>query len=274
MGKVDLHLHTNASDGELSPFELLNLCEKMGFNIISIADHDTIKGVKVLRGHNTQLEIIPAIELSCRDGERDIHLLGYYVDDKNTPISDYLKKFREERVRRIYKIIGELKKMGVDISAEEVFEQSSFSDSVGRPHIAKVLVKKSYAKNIDDAFDKYIGYSRPAYVHKYKISLKQGIEIIKASGGIPVLAHPGQYYDLEYFLSLKEQGLKGIEIWHPDNSGHFEELEEFAEKNKFLKTGGSDFHGFSHDSKKEIGKILIPYKCVIALKKEKANVSS
>jgi len=274
MKKIDLHIHTSASDGEFAPFELLNLCQELNFDIISIADHDTMKGVKKLSNHNTSLEIIPAIELSCRDGKRDIHLLGYYVDDENTPISDYLKKFREERIRRIYKIVDKLKKMGIDISAEEVFKQSSFSDSIGRPHIAKVLVKKGYAENIDDAFDKYIGYSKPAYVHKYKISLKQGIEIISASGGIPVLAHPGQYYDLEYFLFLKKQGLKGIEIWHPDNLKYAKELEEFADKNKFLKTGGSDFHGFSHNSKKDIGKILIPYDSVVALKKEKANASS
>lgn len=272
MKKVDLHLHTNASDGELSPEEIIKLCEKIGFDVISIADHDTMKGFKKVKTFKLPFEIIPAVELSCRDGERDVHLLGYYVEDENTPLSDYLKKFREERIRRIYKIVEKLKKMGMWIEAEEVFKESKFSDSVGRPHIARVLVKKGYAEDVEDAFEKYIGYSKPAYVHKYKISLKEGIEIIRASKGIPVLAHPGQYYDLDYFLFLKTQGLKGIEVWHPDNHPYVEELNEFAEKNSFLKTGGSDFHGFSHDSKKEIGKILIPYECVEKLKEEKVNV--
>jgi predicted metal-dependent phosphoesterase TrpH len=266
--KIDLHLHTNASDGELSPKDLIFLCEKIGFDIIAIADHDTIKGFKESKNINTNIEIVPAVELSARDEKKDIHILGYYISDEGR-VSEYLKIFREERIKRIYKIVEKLKKMGIKIEAEEVFKESSFTDSIGRPHVAKILVKKGYAENIDDAFEKYIGYSKPAYVEKYKISVKEGIEIIIKSGGIPVLAHPGQYYDLEYFLFLKKFGLKGIEVWHPDNFPYLNELFEFAEKNNFLKTGGSDFHGFSHDSKKEIGKILIPYSSFLELKNEK-----
>jgi len=266
--KIDLHLHTNASDGELSPYDLILLCEKIGFDIIAIADHDTIRGFKESKNFNTKIEIIPAVELSARDEKKDIHILGYYINDEKGPLCEYLKIFREERVKRIYKIVEVLKRMGIKIEAEEVFKESPFSDSIGRPHVAKILVKKGYARDIDDAFEKYIGYSKPAYVPKYKISVKEGIEIIIKSGGIPSLAHPGQYYDPEYFLYLKKFGLKGIEVWHPDNFPYLNELIEFAEKNNFLKTGGSDFHGFSHNSKKEIGKILIPYSSFLDLKRE------
>ncbi len=269
--KIDLHLHTNASDGELSPHSLILLCQEIGFNIIAIADHDTVRGFEEIKNINTDIEIIPAVELSVREENKDIHLLGYYINSQNSPLFEYLKIFREERVKRVYKIVEKLKKMGIKIEAEEVFRESNNAHAIGRPHIAKVLVKKGYAESVDDAFEKYIGYSSPAYVPKYKIGVKEGIDIIIKSEGIPVLAHPGQYYDLEYFLFLKKYGLKGIEVWHPDNQNYLEELLEFAEKNKFLKTGGSDFHGFGHDSKKEIGKILIPYESVIALKKERTS---
>lgn len=269
--KIDLHLHTSASDGELSPYDLLFLCKEIGFSIIAIADHDTMRGFEEIKDVETDIEIIPAIELSVREGDRDVHLLGYYVNNKSEPLFEYLRIFREERIKRVYKIVENLKKIGIKIEAEEVFKESNNTHAIGRPHIAKILVKKGYAENIDDAFEKYIGYSSPAYVPKYKISIREGIDIIIKSKGIPVLAHPGQYYDLEYFLFLKSYGLKGVEVWHPDNQNYLEELLEFAEKNKFLKTGGSDFHGFTHYSKKEIGKILIPYESVLALKKERPN---
>lgn len=269
--KIDLHLHTNASDGEFSPYDLILLCQEMGFNIIAIADHDTTRGFEEIKNINTNIEIIPAVELSVREENRDIHLLGYYVNNQNSPLFDYLKIFREERIRRVYKIVEKLKKMGIKIETEEVFKESNNAHAIGRLHIAKILVKKGYAENIYDAFEKYIGYSSPAYVPKYKVSIKEGIDIIIKSKGIPVLAHPGQYYDLEYFLFLKNYGLKGIEVWHPDNQKYLEELLEFADKNKFLKTGGSDFHGFNHDTKNEIGRILVPYESVLALKKERTN---
>ncbi|MEO0263029.1 MAG: PHP domain-containing protein [candidate division WOR-3 bacterium] len=269
--RIDLHLHTSASDGELSPYDLILLCKRIGFDIIAIADHDTMKGFEEIKDIKIGIEIIPAVELSVREENKDIHLLGYYVNNEGSPLFDYLKVFREERIRRIYKIVENLKKMGIKIEAEEIFKESNNAHAIGRPHVARVLVKKGYAENIDDAFEKYIGYSSPAYVPKYKIGVKEGIDIIIKSKGIPILAHPGQYYDLEYFLFLKNYGLKGIEVWHPDNEKYLEELLEFVEKNKFLKTGGSDFHGFNHDSKKEIGKILIPYESVLALKKERTN---
>ena len=268
--KIDLHLHTNASDGEFSPYDLILLCQEMKFNIIAIADHDTMRGFEEIKDINTEIEIIPAVELSVREENRDIHLLGYYVNANCGPIFDYLKMFREERIKRVYKIVEKLKKMGIKIEVEEVLKESNNAHAIGRPHIAKVLVKKRYAESIDDAFEKYIGYSSPAYVPKYKIGVKEGIDIIIKSKGIPVLAHPGKYYDLEYFLFLKKYGLKGIEVWHPDNQNYLEELLEFVERNKFLKTGGSDFHGFNA-SKNEIGKILIPYESVLALKKERTN---
>ncbi|MEO0267800.1 MAG: PHP domain-containing protein, partial [candidate division WOR-3 bacterium] len=153
--RIDLHLHTSASDGELSPYDLILLCKRIGFDIIAIADHDTMKGFEEIKDIKIGIEIIPAVELSVREENKDIHLLGYYVNNEGSPLFDYLKVFREERIRRIYKIVENLKKMGIKIEAEEIFKESNNAHAIGRPHVARVLVKKGYAENIDDAFEKY-----------------------------------------------------------------------------------------------------------------------
>lgn len=253
---IDLHIHSTASDGSCSPAEILGLAQSSGVTAVSITDHDTISGVKSLLKASLPptLEFITGVEISCEPPQEfshlgSIHLLGYGFSIYDKFLNDIFDQARESRTQRNPRIIAKLNELGLDISMQQVEERFG-ANQTGRPHIAEMMKELGYVDSFREAFDRYLGKDKPAYVDKYKISCKDAIKALISAGGVPVLAHPGllefkKSGELESFVdTLIGYGLMGIEIYYTD---HDEALtryyENLAEEKVLLKTGGSDFHG-------------------------------
>lgn len=245
MKRCDLHLHTTKSDGIYSPRELVYFLYSKGIKLISITDHDSIEAIEEssIECEKLGMELIPGIELSADHNGEEVHVLGYFIDTKSNALSDYLTIFREARKERFLKMVEKLYSLGVDVKVDI----SGFEDekSIGRPHLAREMVKQGYVSSMEEAFAKYLGDQGPAYVEKFKISVKEAIDIIHESGGVAVLAHPGLLKKMEDVINLSIlSGIDGIEVFHPKNPKYVEEqLYEVAFKNNLIITGGTDFHG-------------------------------
>jgi 3',5'-nucleoside bisphosphate phosphatase len=266
---IDLHLHTTASDGTLNPQELVAHVLRKGMRIISITDHDSIAGFEKLPHLELSkgLEIVPGIELNAEKNKTEIHILGYYIDPGSSSLSHRLEKLREDRVTRIKEIVQKLREMDIHIEFDEVLLHAR-GESIGRPHVARVLQEKGYVGEMQEAFEKYLRIGRKAYVPRRGFYPEEAIEIIRASGGIPVLAHPGCIPADETLIdSLIYEGLMGIEAYYPFHS-HLQTdyYENLAKKKKLYITGGSDFHGFESPHFREVGIPGFPERYFLDLK--------
>jgi len=263
---ADLHLHTDRSDGVLSPEQIVIQANHNGLSAIAITDHDTLEGIKpaLSAGKRYNVEIIPGLELSAESEGEEIHILGYFLDWQKDQLLKRLSKFREARQIRALQMIGRLKQLGMDIQQSEVFNQTD-SNYVGRPHIAVALVKNGYAETISEAFDRFIGNNAPAYIPKEAFTPSEAINLILDAEGIPVLAHPSML-KRDVLGELISYGLMGIEAIH---SYHTLQLSNYyidlAKHHNLLITGGSDYHGFEN-SRRTLGNIRIPYEYVEILK--------
>ena len=265
---ADLHIHTFYSDSTDSPEEVVKSALQEKLSCIAITDHDTLEGIKPTQvaAQNSDLEVLSGVELSAEIEKKDIHILGYLVDDGSRVLSNRLKEIQNLRLNRIKKMIELLKSLGVDNIRYEEVCQLTQSDSVGRPHLARVLLQKGWVKTIKEAFDKYLAEGAPAYVPKFKMTPLDAIELIRKSGGIPVLAHPMMNNRDEIIPSLVEAGLLGIEVYYPNCSETvIKYYEEIAKKHNLITTGGSDAHGRSKENT-FIGKKRISYEIVEQLK--------
>lgn len=255
-GGIDLHIHSTASDGTLTPSEILALAVQLDLKAVAITDHDTLSGsVRALaEGIPSSLDFLTGIEISAAapDGYRlkgSVHILGYGIDPHHTGLCALLKKLMTARENRNPKIIARLNEMGMDLSIEEL-NQITGGGSAGRPHIAQLMIKKKMASSIDDAFDRFLGKDKPAYVNKFRAPMDQAIGAINAAGGIAVLAHPylNNIHEPSIFetflLTLKSMGLGGIEAMYPEHPREAAHLYcRLARKHGLLITGGTDFHG-------------------------------
>ncbi|MDP2644338.1 MAG: ribonuclease III [Desulfobacterales bacterium] len=253
---IDLHIHSNASDGTLSPHEILSLAQNLNLGAIAITDHDTIEGSRKAAqiGIPPSLKFLTGIEISAAlpppfEAKGSFHILGYAIDLDHGELNATLEDLQEARRNRNPRIIQRLRDCGFNISLADV-EMEAGESLIGRPHIARVMVKKGFVKSIDEAFDKYIGHGKPAYADKYRLDCARAIEIIIKAGGIPVLAHPilvqtDSDKSLEALIArLKTFGLKGIEVYYPEHSPEYiAYYSELADRIGLLKTGGTDFHG-------------------------------
>ncbi|MGD8883540.1 MAG: PHP domain-containing protein [Desulfobacterales bacterium] len=254
--RIDLHIHSTASDGSLTPADIIDHALKLNLAAIAITDHDSIDGSKeaLQIGIPPSLHFLTGVEISAAHppffpGSGSIHILGYDIQLDNRDLNQALSKLQDARKNRNPKILKRLKKLGFQISLEEVSQQVGKSQ-LGRPHIAYAMLKKGFVASIDEAFDKYLGTKGLAYVEKDRIECEQAIKIIRAAGGIPVLAHPAllnieNNQKLDALLqNLIKIGLAGIEVYYPEHSPqqirHYTEL---ARKYDLLMTGGTDFHG-------------------------------
>ena len=254
--KIDLHIHSTASDGTLTPKEILALAQKLQLRAIAITDHDCIEGAKEALDLDLPpfLQFLTGVEISASSTRfqsisNSFHILGYGIRLQDRKFNAVLTTLQKSREQRNPKIIERLNSLGMDISLQDILS-SLKGRLVGRPHIAKEMVKKGYVKTIDEAFNKFLGTGKSAYVEKARATISDAIEIIIAAGGIPVLAHPFLYdkrngLSLEELLAaLKEMGLVGLEVYYPNHSpqqmSHYASL---AQKYGLLMTGGSDFHG-------------------------------
>lgn len=272
---IDLHTHSRASDGSMTPSELVRHAKDCGLSAIALTDHDTTDGVQeaLEEAGKIGLEMIPGVEIGV-DFHTEMHILGYFTKDNYSCISDSLLIMQRSREERNPKIIAKLNKMGFEISMDEVNREAG-GGIVGRAHIAAVLAKKGYVKDIKEAFDLYLSTGKPAYFKKDKFTPQEGITAIAGCGGIPVLAHPVLMGlddgELDAVVRrLIEYGLQGIEVYYGENTEDYTAmLEKLAEKYGLIATGGSDFHGnLKSNIKIGIGHcdLVVPYKVLIEIK--------
>ncbi|HQY21986.1 MAG TPA: PHP domain-containing protein [Ignavibacteria bacterium] len=258
--KADLHLHTNYSDGVLSPSKLIDLAKKNDLSVISITDHDNVNGIEeaIEYGNSVGIQVIPGVEISADIDDNEIHILGYFIDHKNPEFLDFLKNSRQMRIERNEKIVNKLNDLGSKINFDDILKKVGSQTSLGRPHIAMELYDEGFVKTYYEAFFKYIGDDKTAYVRKSNPDAKEVIEMISKCKGLSFIAHPGKYIRDEKLLKLTEHGLDGIEVVHPSH-----DKESMAYFNKIisekflLSSGGSDFHGGIKNDSSSLGKFCI-----------------
>jgi hypothetical protein len=273
--KIDLHIHSTASDGSLSPLEILTLAQKLNLGAIAITDHDTIKGSKdaLAFGIPPSIKFLTGVEISASPPPffhcpGSFHILGYAINIDDPVLNHTLALLQDSRKNRNPLILELLNSMGVELTLEEVLNEVG-ECQVGRPHIASLMLKKGFVQSIGEAFDNYLAKGKPAYVDKYRIDCARAIEIILDAGGIPILAHPfllqikNDEVLEDLIITLSKMGLKGIEVYYPEHSperiAHYAVL---ANRHGLLMTGGTDFHGsITPEIKMGSGKgnLFIPY---------------
>ena len=278
MIEVDLHLHTTASDGTLTPTQLVDLCAERGLRVICISDHDTTNGLpEALQAAAAypDLAIIPGIELSTDIPGSEIHILGYFVDHYDEHLQSILNDFRDGRRNRGRQMVENLNGMGVDISWERVQEIAGDA-SIGRPHIAQALVEGGYVQYPKDAFDKYIGRNGPAYADRVKLTPADAVRMLLDRGALPVMAHPtysasksdrGAVSALPGILAdLTEAGLVGMEVYYGDYTPEqVKWLRGLADDFGLIPCGGSDYHASGNPGEPQPGSVGPPMSSVDAL---------
>lgn len=237
---VDLHIHTTFSDGLLTPNQVVIEASRLHLKAIAITDHDTVEGVPLALSEaekHTELEVIPGIELSTDWKCQEVHILGYYLDYLDCNLKTTILKFQQGRKRRVGKIIERLKEIGINIAMKDV-EFKSLGPSLGRPHVASVLIEKGYVNSIDEAFEKYLDMGKPTYIPREKVTPFNAIDIIKKSNGIPVLAHPGLLKNQSIIDDLISNGIMGIEVYHKNHTpAQIDYYSRLALKSNLLITG-------------------------------------
>ena len=250
MAVVDLHLHTTASDGRLTPTELINLLGNRGLRVIAVTDHDSTEGLAEAleaAGAFPQLKVIPGLELSTDVPGNEIHILAYFIKYHDSQLQATLKSFREGRLERGRRMVERLRELGIQIEWQRVQEIAG-EGAVGRPHIALAMVEKGYIRHPKEAFDAYIGRNGPAYVERQKLTAPEALRLITDWGGVSVLAHPADIPDLDDTLEeLKPAGLAGMEVFYAQYSDErIQELADVATRHGLLPCGGSDYHALGN----------------------------
>jgi len=279
---IDLHVHSTASDGSLTPTELVDLALQIGLKAVGITDHDTVGGLQeaISRGKELDFEVVPGIEISADFKPGTMHMLGYFIDSCHPALLAKLTKLQEARRNRNPKIVAKLNDLGFDISMEEI-EAVAGGDQIGRPHFAKVMLDKGYVTKFHEAFDLYLAKGAPAYVDKFRFSPVEAMEAIYEAGGLPVLAHPftlglDKPEVLEALISdLVKKGLAGLEVYY---SEHTPEMSQaflaLVEKYNLCPTGGSDFHGLNKtqiELGRGMGDLAVPYAWLSSLRERWTN---
>lgn len=272
---IDLHIHSTASDGTFTPSEIVVKAAELGLGAISITDHDTVDGVREVlnAGVSPRLGFLPGLEISARPPSRfpssgSFHILGYGMNIDDPELNDALMGLKDSREQRNPRIVALLRELGLELSMEEVAVEAG-EGLMGRPHMAKVMVQKGYVGSIEEAFDRYLGSGKPAYVEKQRMDCEEALHVIRKAGGIPVLAHPmtlgiRDEGTLDALVRwMKRAGLGGIEAYYSRHSAHLTGLyKKVAEREELLITGGSDFHGALKDKismGSGLGDLHVPY---------------
>ncbi|MBC8384780.1 MAG: PHP domain-containing protein [Candidatus Cloacimonetes bacterium] len=250
MKKIDLHIHTNGSDGLYSAQEVLELAHHNKYNVISITDHDTLDGYNEALKYigDYDIELIPGVEISCIHNNQDVHMLAYNFDPKDEKLGSLLNSIHQGRFVRAKKILQKLQNMGIDLPFEKIEELAGENGLIGRPHIARALIEMKYCNTIKEVFDIYLGEKCPAYEPKPAPSTKKAIKMVKKAGGVTVLAHPFTLGNDALIYELINIGIDGIEVFYTKHSDEKVDFyNEIALKNNLIRTGGSDFHGDGFD---------------------------
>jgi predicted metal-dependent phosphoesterase TrpH len=261
LGQADLHIHSTASDGRLTPAEVVKEAAKKGLRFIALADHDTIEGIApALAAAKSfpNLRLIPGVEISTDIPAGEVHILGYFIDYTSRELGAKLDRFRNSRLNRAKGMVAKLDKLGIHLDWPRV-EQIAGSSVMGRPHIAQAMLEKGYIDTFKQAFTDYIGRDGPAYVEREKVTPAEAVALIIKARGLAALAHPFTAGDPEAMtIELKSAGLAGIETYYDGYSDEeIEQLVAIAERHELITTGGSDFHGLD-STETAIGGIDLP----------------
>jgi len=265
--RADLHVHTNFSDGTFTPGQVVEHAEKIGLSCIAITDHDTVNGIRpaLEAAKGTDLEVVPGIEFTTEMDGSEVHMLGYLIDYEKKWFAEELKSLLKMREKRMVRMLECLKQKGINLAMEDVRSVSG-EGSLGRLHLAKLLFEKGHVPSVKEAFNRFIGSGKSCYVKGDRISPIDAIEMVVKLGGVPVLAHPHLMGKDEFIPKFVKAGLKGIEVYHTDQSeaavSHYKKI---AEKFGLLTTGGSDCHGIGK-GKILMGTTTVPYEVVEKLK--------
>ncbi|MCM8784076.1 MAG: PHP domain-containing protein [Candidatus Omnitrophica bacterium] len=261
---ADLHIHSSFSDGFFTPKEIVNKANEKKLSCIAVTDHDCVDAIPHLFRYASSLEVIPAVELTTELDDKEIHILGYFIDHQEESFVNRLKEFCRAREKRIYRMVEKLNAFGINIDYKEVVTEKR-EGSVGRLHLAQVLLKRGYVRSISEAFSRYIGNHAPCYVQRFRLLPHEAIRMVKEVGGVTVLAHPYKMNKDELIEKLVKEGIEGIEVYHPDQSSLITEHYLYlARRYSLLVTGGSDCHGIK--GKRELGSIKISYEWVKEMK--------
>lgn len=267
--KYDLHVHTYFSDGLHSPTVVVNNAIERSLDGIAITDHDTVLGIEEAISYSNTIDefnVIPGIEFSCIHNNTEVHILGYFINYKDERIVFASNELRKHRVVRVEKIIKKLNNLNINISIEKIKEKND-NDFVGRVAVARELVNEGYVSTIQEAFYKYLNPGKVAYVERYKLSIVDAISLIKAVGGITVLAHPGLLKDKSLIKVCIDKGIEGIECIHSKHtSKQSEYFKKLASYNNLIATGGSDCHGELTDGELLLGKYFVDLNSIPKMK--------
>ena len=243
---IDLHLHTTASDGALSPADLVARVLAAGITTLSVTDHDTTDALAAARAaaDAAGATFVDGIEVTAVDHERDVHVLGYFADPASPALQAFLARQREDRIRRVSDIAGRLAALGIEIDLHALLIAGAEGRrSIGRPHVAQALVQAGHVSSWDEAFDRYLASGRPAFVPRRGATPADVVHVIHDAGGVAVLAHPGLSGIDAGIPALAAHGLDGIEVRHPEHDGPTEgRYRALAGELRLAVTAGSDFH--------------------------------
>jgi len=256
--RIDLHMHSTASDGTQSPELVVEAALAAGVAAIALTDHDTVAGVETARAaaSGTSLRVVAGVELSAYQGDEETHLLGLHLADIDA-MERQLGAFRDARRERGELMVERLNAIGVKITFQDVLDAAG-DGAIGRPHVAKALVENGWARDNRDAFDRYLGAGKPAFLDKRRLSLRDAIAMVHACGGIAVLAHPGAEGSLARLTALKAMGMDGVEVLHPSHSSEDRKrLLTLADALDLVPSGGSDSHG-APTGGRTIGALPVP----------------
>jgi len=271
---ADLHVHTKASDGVLTPTELVSLAVSRNLRAIAITDHDSIDGVEEAQAaaRGKGILVVPGVEINTDYGKEEVHILGYFINTGSEELNGTLAELRKARTVRAEKIVDQLGRLGLPVCMDRVLEIAG-AGSVGRPHIAAALVEKGYALSVRDAFVRYLSRGAPGYVPRYKITPAEAVQIVTGAGGVPVLAHPGLLDQNKrlpahkgLFPELMAAGIKGIEVYYPKHTPEMvRQYEAVCDRCQLISTGGSDYHGPGQKEEGELGDAGVGFAVVIKL---------
>ncbi len=251
----DLHLHTTASDGRLTPRELVRAAKSSGLRAFAVTDHDTVEGIPEAMEEAAALgvELIPGVEVSANFGDAPVHVLGLFIEYREPWLANFFSEASRRRIERVHEMVGKLVALGVEIEAEAVFARSSHG-TVGRPHVAEVLVERGVVRTMREAFERYLGQDGPAYVGYEKVTLRDAVDLIRRAGGVASLAHPVLLRDDSLIPRMVDDDLQAIEVFHKDHTPEkAAEYDALASSLGLLHTGGSDFHRSENGEPPQLG---------------------
>lgn len=269
-GRIDLHVHTTASDGSLTPTEVVRVALEQGLAAIALTDHDTVEGLSEAwaAANGTGLEVVPGVEISSDWPVGDFHILGLYVDPWDGPFNECMQSMKAARLQRARKMLERLAALGMPLEWDEVARFCNGNCTLGRVHIARAMVHRGYVSDIHQAFQRYIGRDGPAYVPRLRMTPVEVIGLIRRAGGVAVLAHPAASNVVEHIPTLASLGLQGVEVWYPTHSPEdVGVLLQLARQHRLLVTGGSDFHGFGFGEGAPLGSVHIPLRLLRQLQR-------